>query len=161
MYYEWSPPFSHLGRVHKSLWRWNEGWPAHARPRVAGPASGPGGRSSGGGGSQLPRPSPPGSATPPPRPPPPRLTRRQTSGYLSTTYSTPHEKIKSLQNKRFFFQLHRKKRLGTFPSPAGMSPTKLSRGGNSLIIPSNGEFGKWLGTGMSPTFFTSVALIHP
>ncbi len=134
---------SHLGRDRKSWWRWNEGWPAHARPRAAVPASGPGGRSSGGGGSQLPRPSPPGWATPPPRPPPPRLTRRQTSGYLPTTYSTPHEKIKFYKTYVFFFQLHRNKMLWTFPSPAGMSPTKLSLGGSNSINSSKGEFGKW------------------
>jgi hypothetical protein len=31
--------------------------------------------------------------------------------------------------------LHRKKRLATFPSPAGMSLTEVSLGGNHLIIP--------------------------
>jgi hypothetical protein len=30
--------------------------------------------------------------------------------------------------------VHRKKRLATFPSPVGMSLTKLSLGGNNLII---------------------------
>jgi len=33
-----------------------------------------------------------------------------------------------------------KKRLLIFPSPAGMSLTKLSLGGNNLIIPGQGEF---------------------
>jgi hypothetical protein len=33
-----------------------------------------------------------------------------------------------------------KKRLATFPSPAGMSFTKLSLGGNNLIIPAQREF---------------------
>jgi hypothetical protein len=37
--------------------------------------------------------------------------------------------------------LHCKKRLAVFPSPAGMSLTKLSLGAN-LIIPAQGEFGK-------------------
>jgi hypothetical protein len=36
-----------------------------------------------------------------------------------------------------------KKRLMNFPSPAGMSLTKLSLGGIILIIPGQGEFGKW------------------
>jgi hypothetical protein len=30
----------------------------------------------------------------------------------------------------------------TFPSSAGMSLTKLSLGGNNLIYPTQGEFGK-------------------
>ncbi len=47
---------------------------------------------------------------------------------------------------------HCKKRLAIFPSPAGMSLTKLSPAGNNLIIPGRGEFG--LGTGKSLTFFT-------
>ncbi len=34
-----------------------------------------------------------------------------------------------------------KKRLATFPSPARMSLTKLSLGGNNLIISTQGEFG--------------------
>ncbi len=38
--------------------------------------------------------------------------------------------------------LHSKKRLAVFPSPAGMSLTKLSLAGNNLIIPGQGEFGK-------------------
>jgi hypothetical protein len=48
-----------------------------------------------------------------------------------------------------------KKRLATFPSPDGMSLTKLSLGGNNLIIPAQEEFGKWH-TGMSLTNFYSV-----
>jgi hypothetical protein len=35
-----------------------------------------------------------------------------------------------------------KKRLAVFPSPAGMSLTKLSLAENNLIIPLQGEFGK-------------------
>ncbi len=38
---------------------------------------------------------------------------------------------------------HCKKRLAVFPSPAWMSLTKLSLAGNNLIIPNQGEFGKW------------------
>jgi hypothetical protein len=37
--------------------------------------------------------------------------------------------------------VYRKKRLATFPSPAGMSLTKLTLG-NNLITPAQGEFGK-------------------
>ncbi len=33
-----------------------------------------------------------------------------------------------------------KKRLPVFPSPAGMSLTKLALAGNNLIIPGQGEF---------------------
>ncbi len=40
---------------------------------------------------------------------------------------------------RLWPRLNRKKGLATFPSPAGMSLTKLSLG---LIIPAQGEFGK-------------------
>jgi hypothetical protein len=39
-------------------------------------------------------------------------------------------------------QLHCKKRLAVFPSPDGMSLTKLSLAGNNLIIPGHGEFGQ-------------------
>jgi hypothetical protein len=38
--------------------------------------------------------------------------------------------------------MHCKKRLAIFPSPAGMSLTKLSLAGNNLIIPAQGGFGK-------------------
>ncbi len=37
---------------------------------------------------------------------------------------------------------HCKKRLAVFPSPAGMSLTKLSLAGNYKIIPRQVEFGK-------------------
>jgi hypothetical protein len=56
---------------------------------------------------------------------------------------------------------HCKKRLSNFPSPARMSLTKLSLGGNNLIIPVKGEFDCFpvtsrMGTGKSITFFYSV-----
>ncbi len=41
-----------------------------------------------------------------------------------------------------FQVLHCKKRLVVFPSPGGMSLTKLSLAGTNLIIPGQGEFGK-------------------
>jgi hypothetical protein len=52
--------------------------------------------------------------------------------------------------------LHRKKRLTIFPSPAGMSLTKLSLGGNNKIFSHLGKV--WLvtsrlGMGKSVTFF--------
>ncbi len=47
--------------------------------------------------------------------------------------------------------IHRKKRLATFPSPAGMSLTKLSLGGNKLIK---------LFPPMSLTFFTVYTLLN-
>jgi len=37
--------------------------------------------------------------------------------------------------------LHCKKRLAIFPSPAGMSLTKLSLARNNFMIPGQGEFG--------------------
>ncbi len=37
--------------------------------------------------------------------------------------------------------LHCKKKWTIFPSPAGMSLTKLSLAGNNLIFPIQGEFG--------------------
>ncbi len=42
-----------------------------------------------------------------------------------------------------FGTVHCKKCLSIFPSPAGMSLTKLSLVGKNLIIPVQGEFGKW------------------
>ncbi len=39
--------------------------------------------------------------------------------------------------------IHCKKVLAVFPSQVGMSLTKLSLAGNHLIIPGQGEFGKW------------------
>jgi hypothetical protein len=53
----------------------------------------------------------------------------------------------STLKKLFYFRIlkmvHCKiKRLAAFPSPAGLSLTKLSLGGNNLIIPAQGEFGK-------------------
>ncbi len=39
--------------------------------------------------------------------------------------------------------IHCKERLAVFPSPAGMSVTKLSLDGNNQIFPVQGEFGKW------------------
>jgi hypothetical protein len=38
--------------------------------------------------------------------------------------------------------VHREKSFSIFPSPAGMSLTKLSLGGNHEIIPVQGDFGK-------------------
>jgi hypothetical protein len=38
--------------------------------------------------------------------------------------------------------IHCKKRLAIFPSPGGMSLTKLSLAGENLIIPGQGAFGK-------------------
>ncbi len=42
-----------------------------------------------------------------------------------------------------YHPVHCKKWLSVFPSPAGMSLTKLSLVGNNLIFPGHGEFGKW------------------
>jgi hypothetical protein len=39
------------------------------------------------------------------------------------------------------FSLHFKESFEVFPSPAGMSLTKLFLAGNNLIIPGQGEFG--------------------
>jgi hypothetical protein len=39
--------------------------------------------------------------------------------------------------------LHCKKRISSFPSPAGISLTKLFLARNNLIIPGQGEFGLW------------------
>jgi hypothetical protein len=51
-----------------------------------------------------------------------------------------------------------KKRLAGFPSPAGISLTKLSLAGNNLITPGQGEFGARLGTEEPLTFFYSVSI---
>jgi hypothetical protein len=53
-------------------------------------------------------------------------------------------------------QLHCKKRLAIFPSPAGLSQTKFALVGNSLINPGQGGLGSVtsrLGTGKPLTFF--------
>jgi hypothetical protein len=39
------------------------------------------------------------------------------------------------------YTVKKEKRLTFFPSPAGMSPVKLSLAGNNLIISGQGEFG--------------------
>ncbi len=54
------------------------------------------------------------------------------------------------------YTVHCKKRLAVFPSPAGMSLTKLSLAGNNLIYSRPGRawfVTSWLGTGKSVTFF--------
>ncbi len=55
-----------------------------------------------------------------------------TATFTAVSYNTALQKV-----------IHSKKRLAVFPSPAGMSPTKLSLAGNNLIIPLQLEFGKW------------------
>ncbi len=55
-------------------------------------------------------------------------------------------------------QVHCKKRLMTFLSPAGMSPTKLSLAGNNLIFPGQGELGLVTGK-MANLFFTVYCLV--
>ncbi len=57
------------------------------------------------------------------------------------SYTVKKLSLKSLYKS--VHSLHCKKRLAVFPSPAGMSLTKLSLAGNNLIIPTQGEFGKW------------------
>jgi hypothetical protein len=61
------------------------------------------------------------------------------------------------KQQRPTIQLHCKKRLAIFPSPARMSLTKLSLAGKNVIIPGQGEFGKWhpgLGQENRQPFFT-------
>jgi hypothetical protein len=64
-------------------------------------------------------------------------------------------------NKRY---TDKKKGDRLFPSPAGMSLTKLSLAGNNLSIPGQGEFGKRCpaaGDAKKPlTFFYSVMYFH-
>jgi hypothetical protein len=55
--------------------------------------------------------------------------------WLAETFSLECFLFFVLQGRRSFRILHCKKRLAVFPSPAGMSLTKLSLGGNNLIIP--------------------------
>ncbi len=61
--------------------------------------------------------------------------------WLAETFSLECFLFFVLQGRRSFRILHCKKRLAVFPSPAGMSLTKLSLGGNNLIIPGQWEFG--------------------
>ncbi len=51
--------------------------------------------------------------------------------------------IKGWESMTLVFNIHSKKRLAIFPSPAGMSLTKLSLAGNNWVIPGQGEFGQW------------------
>jgi hypothetical protein len=44
--------------------------------------------------------------------------------------------------REFPVSIHCKKRLSFFPSPAGMSLTKLSLVGNNLILPGQEDFGQ-------------------
>jgi hypothetical protein len=46
-----------------------------------------------------------------------------------------------LTKTNFVINVHCKKRLSIFPSPAGMSLTKLSLAWKKQIIPGQGEFG--------------------
>jgi hypothetical protein len=55
---------------------------------------------------------------------------------------------------------HCKKKLAIYPSPAGMSLTKLSLAGNSLIIPGQGEFGK-SGNGKTANLFIQCSQAMP
>jgi hypothetical protein len=53
------------------------------------------------------------------------------------------ERIKGGRKRRIRkWRVHCKKWFAIFPSPAGMSLTKLSLVGNYKIIPGRGEFGK-------------------
>jgi hypothetical protein len=62
------------------------------------------------------------------------------------------------------YLIHRKKRFSNFPSPAGMSLTKLPLGRNNSIMTSlfppreSLVVTSWLGTGNSRTFFYGVTL---
>jgi hypothetical protein len=60
-----------------------------------------------------------------------------TRTFSNTTSACP-PRLKSSSR----INLHRKKRLDIFQSPAGMSLTKLSLAGKNFIIPGQGEFGK-------------------
>jgi hypothetical protein len=62
------------------------------------------------------------------------------------------------------FMLHCKKGLAIFPSPAGVSVTKLSLAGNYLINPGQGEFGYSnipTRDGKIANLFYSVNCAHP
>jgi hypothetical protein len=47
----------------------------------------------------------------------------------------------NMRKRQFFTKTHCKKRFAIFPSPAGMSLTKLSLAEKILIIPGQGDFG--------------------
>jgi hypothetical protein len=51
------------------------------------------------------------------------------------------QRLLTLSSTRNYITIHCKKRLPFFPSPAGMSLTKLSLARNNLIIPGQGEIG--------------------
>jgi hypothetical protein len=54
----------------------------------------------------------------------------------------PHEQLGEYIIRKTSNTVHCNKRLAIFPSPAGMSLTKLSLAGNDLIFPDQGELGK-------------------
>jgi hypothetical protein len=59
-----------------------------------------------------------------------------------TQLPIPYPSPSSLPTPLYSPPLHCKKRLAVFPSPTGMSLTKLSLARNNLIIPAQGGFGK-------------------
>ena len=86
--------------------------------------------------------------------PPPLVTWERHDGVISadtderisldlfskkTVYCQRNTVLTVKKVKRVKERLHCKKRLATFPSPAGMSLTKLCLGGSILIIPARGE----------------------
>jgi hypothetical protein len=83
---------------------------------------------------------------------------------VCTCFMLKEKKVSVLIKKYILYVLHRKKRFTSFPSPAGMSLTKLRLGRNnsvmtllfppreSLVVTSR------LGTGKSQTFFYGVIL---
>ncbi len=84
---------------------------------------------------------------------------RENFGWLRKNYGTRGSKFPDLIEQSFSFPLHRKKRFTSFPSPAGMSLTKLPLGRNnsvmtSLFLPMESlVVTSRLGTGNLQTFF--------
>jgi hypothetical protein len=62
--------------------------------------------------------------------------------HVSAQEITVTQKIKNSGQMQDWAPYTVKKGLAIFPTPAGMSLTKLSLDGNNLIIPAQGEFGQ-------------------
>ncbi len=88
------------------------------------------------------------------RPPIHSFTKQLLVTQLSVPLRTYWEQLLTLWAITRVPQLHCKKSLSFFPSPAWMSLTKLPLAGNNLIIPGQGEFPGW--EGKNDNLFYSV-----
>ncbi len=77
---------------------------------------------------------------PEPAPPLSSASQRSDIWWRPNRLSSPPRLFSFIDGRQ---RVHCKKRFATFPSSAWVSLTKLSLGRSNLIIPAQGEFGKW------------------